>query len=67
MRRFLAVLVSVLAIVGLVAPQAFAQAPAPKVTINGLVDFVTSAYNNATGDSPRDITDGGKDAGWYSR
>jgi hypothetical protein len=52
----------------------FAQTPAPKVTINGLVDFVTSVYKNASytssqaGQSPAemDIT-WDKDKGWYSR
>ena len=29
---------------GMLAPPSFAQTPAPKVTINGLVEFVTSAY-----------------------
>jgi hypothetical protein len=56
------------------AVPAFAQAPAPKVTINGLVDFVTSAYKNASyqnsqsGVSPAetDVTND-KDKGWYSR
>jgi hypothetical protein len=57
----------VVAILGLLAPPVFAQAPAPKVTINGLVDFVTTIYNNSTGDGARDVTDGGRDRGWYSR
>jgi hypothetical protein len=66
----------VVAILGLLAPPVFAQAPpAPKVTISGLVDFVTTIYNNSTGDcgptlatcTTKDITDGGKDRGWYSR
>jgi hypothetical protein len=59
----------VVAILGLLAPPVFAQAPAapaPKVTISGLVDFVTTIYNNAFGNND-DITDGGKDKGWYSR
>jgi hypothetical protein len=44
-----------------------AQAPAalaPKVTINGLVDFVTTIYNNV---ADADVTNGGRDKGWYSR
>ena len=41
-RTSLAVLMLALAIVALAAPMAFAQAPAPKVTINGLIDNVTS-------------------------
>ena len=48
----------------------FAQAPAPTVTINGLVDFVTTAYRNWTQFSGApgapDPTTGGK-PGWYSR
>ncbi|HET9488256.1 MAG TPA: hypothetical protein VFR64_00675 [Methylomirabilota bacterium] len=54
---------------------AFAQtppaAPAPKVTINGLIDFVSSLYHNL---SDFDITGAapipgahGRDNGWYSR
>jgi hypothetical protein len=46
MRRSVVVVLAVLAILGLLAPPSFAQAPAPKVTINGLVDFVTTAYQN---------------------
>lgn len=69
MRRIVGVLVSVVAILGMLAPLSFAQPPAaappaPKVTINGLVDFATSVYKNAIGG---DITDGGLDRGWYSR
>jgi hypothetical protein len=44
MRRWLAVVVSVVAILGLMAPAADAQAP--KVTINGLVDQVLSWSRN---------------------
>jgi hypothetical protein len=54
----------------MLAPPSYAQAPAPKVTINGLVDFVTSAYKNwsqsggAPGaPSPADS----REHGWYSR
>jgi hypothetical protein len=59
----------VLAILGILAPPVLAQTPAPaappmpKVTINGLVDFVTAAYQNF---QDLDVTDG-KDNGWYSR
>jgi hypothetical protein len=57
-----------------VAPS-FAQAPAPKVTINGLVDFVTTAYmglaqqSQAGAISPAqpDPTIGNRKHGWYSR
>jgi hypothetical protein len=46
MRRTFAVLTCLVAILGLVAPAAFAQAPAPKVTINGLFDQITSTGRN---------------------
>jgi hypothetical protein len=74
MRRVVLSLVCVLAILGMLAPPSLAQQPppaatpppppAPKVTITGLVDFATSIYKNAIGG---DITDGGRDHGWYSR
>lgn len=41
-----AVLLVALALVGLAAPLAYAQAPAPKVTINGLIDQVMSYSQN---------------------
>ena len=76
MRRSVVVVLAVLAILGLLAPPSFAQAPAPKVTITGLVDFVTTAYKNwsqvgnqaasvAAGSQP-DVTNA-KEKGWYSR
>jgi len=46
MRRTVAVVVCLVAILGLLAPAAFAQAPAPKVTINGLFDQITSGGKN---------------------
>jgi hypothetical protein len=46
MRRTFAAVACVVAILGLVAPAAFAQAPAPKVTINGLFDQITSGGRN---------------------
>ena len=70
MRRSVVVVLAVLVTLGMLAPPSFAQAPAPKVTINGLVDFVTSAYKNwsqstgAPGQS--DVTDA-REKGWYSR
>ncbi len=45
-RTSLAVLMITLALVALAAPMAFAQAPEPKVTINGLIDNVTSYSQN---------------------
>jgi len=45
-RTSLAVLMIALALVALAAPMAFAQAPAPKVTITGFIDNVTSYSEN---------------------
>jgi hypothetical protein len=74
MRRTAVVVLAVLVTVGVLAPPSFAQAPAPKVTINGLVDFVTTAYKNLSHQSNSgaitpghpDITDN-REKGWYSR
>ena len=66
MRRSLVVVLAVLAILGMLAPPSFAQAPAPKVTINGLVDFVTSAYSNTSQNGGADVTSP-VDRGWTSR
>jgi hypothetical protein len=64
-RTSLAVLMLALALVALAAPMAFAQAPAPKVTINGLIDNVTSYSENISN------YNGGvfnrKDSMWYAR
>jgi hypothetical protein len=64
-RTSLAVLMVALALVALAAPMAFAQAPAPKVTINGLIDNVTSYSRNIA------IYNGGlfnrPDSMWYAR
>ena len=63
MRRTLVVVACLVAVLGLLAPAAFAQAPAPKVTINGLFDQVTSGGKN--------IYDGNfsrtSDTEWYGR
>ncbi len=66
MRRSLVVALAVLAILGMLAPPSFAQAPAPKVTITGLVDFVTSAYSNTSQNGGSDVTSP-VDRGWTSR
>ena len=64
-RTSLAVLMIALALVALAAPMAYAQAPAPKVTINGLIDNVTSYSQNMAN------YNGGffnrKDSMWYYR
>jgi hypothetical protein len=65
--------IAVLVTLGILVPSSFAQTPAPKVTINGLVDFATAVYSglvtNNTGNSiPQpDETTGNKKHGWYSR
>src|SRR5712691_13046232 len=66
MRRSLVVVFAVLVVLGMLAPPSFAQAPAPKVTINGLVDFVASAYKNTNQQGSRDITSS-LDKGFASR
>ncbi|MGH2605753.1 MAG: hypothetical protein ACRDG5_04110, partial [Anaerolineales bacterium] len=64
-RTSLAVLMIALALVALAAPMAFAQAPAPKVTINGLIDNLMSYsqnisnYNGGVFNRPDDM--------WYAR
>jgi hypothetical protein len=63
MRRMLAVAVCLVAIIGVLAPAAFAQAPAPKVTIVGLFDQVTSGGKNIyDGDFTRST-----ESEWYAR
>ena len=70
MRKLIIAIVAVLVTLATLAPPSFAQAPAPKVTINGLVDFVTTAYKNASHSTGAlgqpDITDS-RERGWYSR
>src|SRR5919109_3112651 len=46
MRRTAVVVACLVAILGSLAPAAFAQAPAPKVTINGLIGQITSGGRN---------------------
>src|SRR5712692_3219643 len=75
MKRAGVFVIAVLITIGVLAPPCFAQGPAPKVTINGLVDFVTTAgmnlsyTNNQAGQSPNlpDGTLGNKEKGWWSR
>jgi hypothetical protein len=74
MRSWVVAVLAVLAFLGATVVPSYAQAPAPKVTINGLVDFVTSVYKNASyqnsqaGLSPAETdTTWDKDKGWYSR
>jgi hypothetical protein len=65
MRRVLAVALSAVAVLGLLAPDASAQAPTTKVTISGLIDNVTSYSSNM---SINDLNLGrvGDDE-WYAR
>ena len=63
-RTSLAVLMIALALVALAAPLAYAQAPAPKVTINGLIDEVMSYTRNA---SNFDGIYNRNDLQWYGR
>jgi hypothetical protein len=66
MRRSFVVALAVLAILGMLAPPSFAQAPAPKVTINGLIDFVVTAYANTSQNGGQDVTSP-VDRGFMSR
>jgi len=75
MRSCVVAVVALLVILGAAVTPSLAQTPAPKVTINGLVDFVTSAYwgfgqqSQAGTISPNQPTVdlGGHKHGWYSR
>src|SRR5258708_2406856 len=63
MKRFLVPLLAVLLVIALTATSVFAQAPTPKVTINGLFDQVTAMGKNFyDGNLTRD-----NDREWYAR
>src|SRR4029453_3422213 len=63
MRRFTVTAVLVLAVIAMLGPPGFAQAPAPKVTISGLFDQGTSAGRNTyDGNLTRN-----SDSEWYGR
>jgi len=64
-RTTLAVLMIALAILAMAAPMAYAQAPAPKVTINGLIDNVSS-YSQNTANYNGGVFNRA-DTLWYSR
>ena len=75
MRKLVVVVIAVLVGFAMLAPPSFAQAPAPKVTITGLVEFATTAYwgmgqESQTGaitpDQPN-VSQGGHKRGWSSR
>jgi hypothetical protein len=64
MRRIFVLALAALALLGVVTPDAFAQAPTPTFKINGLIDQVTSYNQNLS------VYDGNlasKDTGWYGR
>lgn len=65
MRRTFLFLVSLIAILGLLAPAANAQ-PTPKVTINGLIDMVTSWSRNMSHAPDLNYEDD-RDNEWYAR
>jgi hypothetical protein len=65
MRRTLAVALAVLGVLGVLAPSAFAQAPAPKVTIDGFLDQTTSWSNNLS-IFDMDLANK-KESEWYGR
>lgn len=54
MRRLLILAVALVAILGVLAPPAMAQAPAPKVTITGLIDQAAS-YERNTGSTTANL------------
>ena len=63
MRRFLVKALFTFVVLAMLAPPVFAQAPAPKVTITGLFDQITSAGRNFyDGDLTRS-----SDREWYGR
>src|SRR5256886_13738142 len=63
MRKFLVIAVFAVVTVAMLAPPVLAQAPAPKVTITGLFDQVTSfGKNYSDGNASRD-----SDHEWYAR
>jgi hypothetical protein len=68
--RSLVVVLLALSVVVIQVPPSFAQSPEPRVTINGLIDFVTTAYKNwsQSNGAPGapDPTDA-RPRGWYSR
>ncbi len=64
-RTSLAVLMIALALVALAAPMAYAQAPAPKVTINGIIDSVSSLSRNMSTVELNYTRTG--DQEWYAR
>jgi hypothetical protein len=46
MKRIVVVAIALIALLGVIVPPVSAQAPAPKVTINGLIDTITTGIHN---------------------
>lgn len=67
MRRFLVLTIALGVVLWFMAAPAQAQAPAPKVTINGLVDFVGTYYENWSGGAGLSLDPTDRETGWYSR
>lgn len=63
MRRIVVVATAVVALLGALSPPVSAQAPAPKVTINGLIDTVTLGTKNGFDGNYAKTTD----STWHSR
>jgi hypothetical protein len=63
MRRGFTLALAVLTLLGVLAAPSFAQAPAPKVTINGLIDTITIYSKNATDSQFADA----RDSTWHAR
>jgi hypothetical protein len=66
MRRYWVVALAVLTLLGVLSPPAVAQAPAPKVTITGLIDTVTF-YGKNYSQEDRNIGKDDNDSQWLSR
>ncbi len=67
MRRYWVVALAVLALLGVLSPPAFSQAPTPKVTITGILDTVTSWNKNFNQTSPGGDITNAREEEWYTR
>lgn len=65
MKRSLLTVVALVGLLAMLAPPVMAQAPAPKVTINGLVDTITTYDRNLSNEDLNYHRD--KDREWYAR
>ena len=64
MRRIFVLALAALALLGVVTPDAFAQAPTPTFKINGLIDQLTT-YSRNTSNYDGDLASNDKQ--WYGR